>query len=79
VSVPLPSDYKDLSLDHQLLGALGINELSNHKDYQALELSSEQVEKFWHDGFLSNIRVLDEAQCSLLLSEYEKFLVIIFT
>ena len=44
-------------------------------DWSGLRLSQEQVDQFWRDGYLSNIPVLSEKQCELLLSDYKTFLV----
>ncbi|XP_064389044.1 uncharacterized protein LOC135337076 [Halichondria panicea] len=38
------------------------------------QLSVEQVDRFWRDGYLSNVRVLSEEQCEQILAEYEPFM-----
>ena len=116
VTTPVPEWFRDLSLDHKLLGCL-CQEIKVHiarltlilssssfsssfsssssssplpsspflsplypgfqkpADWLQYELSSEQVEQFWRDGYLSNIRVLSDDQCDKLLKEYSVFLV----
>jgi hypothetical protein len=53
------------------LGVLCSEEVS---DWHQHQLSSDQVEQFWRDGYLSNVPVLIEEQCQLLLSDYKTFL-----
>ncbi len=75
VSVPVPSDFRDLSLDHCPLGALSTESLSDSGVFSRYQLSVEQVDRFWRDGYLSNVRVLSEEQCEKILTEYEPFMV----
>lgn len=42
----------------------------NVAEYQQLKLTSEQVDKYWEQGYLSNIPVLSEEQCETLLKDY---------
>ena len=39
------------------------------------KLSEAQVDQYWRDGYISNIRVLADEQCDLLLQDYQVFLV----
>ena len=39
-------------------------------EYDRLKLTSEQVDKYWEQGYLSNIPVLSEEQCDTLLKDY---------
>ncbi len=75
VSVPVPSDFRDLSLNHCSLGALSTESLSDPRVLSKYQLSVKQVDKFWRDGYLSNVRVLSEEQCEKILAEYEPFMV----
>lgn len=75
VSVPVPPGFRDLSLDHTPLGTLSSEKLSDQEVWIKYRLSSEQIERFWKDGYLSNIRVLNEEQCEKILAEYDPFLV----
>ena len=45
------------------------------KDWQQYRLTEEQLEQYWADGYLSNIKVLSEEQCDILLEDYKLFLV----
>ena len=45
------------------------------KDWQQYRLTEEQLEQYWADGYLPNIKVLSEEQCDILLEDYKLFLV----
>ncbi len=74
VTAPVTPDVTDLSLHHSSLGVLSKEPSSGPQTWSKYALSSEQVDKFWRDGYLSNIPVLTEDQCDLLLAEYAPFL-----
>jgi hypothetical protein len=44
-------------------------------DWAKFEFSQEQVDTFWRDGFVKNIRVLTEYQCDRILNDYTYFTV----
>jgi hypothetical protein len=72
VRVPVPASFTDLSTVHSSLGHL--SDGGERVDWRGYQLSQEQVEQFWREGYLSNIPVLSEDQCQLLLSDYRTFL-----
>ena len=76
VDMDVPADFRDLSLDHALLGSLtnGKRELQP-EEWKAHELSSEKVAEYWERGFLTNVKVLTEEQCDQILQDYQHFLV----
>lgn len=75
VDVPVPQDFQDLSLNHSSMGALTTESSQDAGAWSKYRLTPEQVEQFWRDGYLSNIRVLSEDQCASILTDYQKFLV----
>ena len=72
----VPVDFRDLSLDHALLGSLtnGKRELEP-EEWKVHKLSSEKVAEYWERGFLTNVKVLTEEQCDQILQDYQHFLV----
>ena len=76
VDADVPADFRDLSLDHALLGSLtnGKRELQP-EEWKAHELSSEKVAEYWERGFLTKVKVLTEEQCDQILQDYQHFLV----
>ena len=76
VDMEVPKDFRDLSLDHVLLGSLtGGKTQLQASEWKQFELSREQVEEYWEKGFLTNVRVLSEDQCERILQDYKHFLV----
>lgn len=45
------------------------------KGWQQYKLTNEQVDQYWTNGYLPNIKVLSEEQCDKLLEDYKLFLV----
>lgn len=45
------------------------------KDWQQYRLTEEQIDQYWANGYLPNIKVLSEEQCDKLLADYKLFLV----
>ena len=45
------------------------------KEWHKYKLTQEQVDSYWTNGYLPNIRVLSEDQCDKLLEDYKVFLV----
>lgn len=75
VHVPVPPDFRDLSLDHTPLGSLADEQSNDPGVWDKYHLSQEQVDQFWENGFLSSIPVLSEEQCDKILKDYTTFLV----
>lgn len=73
VTANVPDTFRDLSLDHAPLGCL-TGGVASRSEWQGFELSGEQVQQFWRDGYLSNIPVLTQQQCDKLLQDYQQFL-----
>ena len=48
---------------------------TNNTDVSQFQLTQEQVDQYWRDGYLSGIRVLSDEQCQLLLDDYQTFMV----
>ena len=71
----MPSDFRDLSLDHTPLGSLTGEQSHDPGVWGKYRLSQNQVDQFWEKGFLSNIPVLNEEQCDNILKDYATFLV----
>ena len=76
VNMDVPADFHDHSLDHTLLGSLtnGKRELQP-EEWKTCELTKEKVEEYWERGYLTNVKVLTEEQCDLILQDYQHFLV----
>jgi hypothetical protein len=74
VNVPIPDGFRDLSLDHHPLGYL-CHPVQDPKNWLKYRLTQEQVDQYWRDGYLTNIRVLSDDDCDLILKDYEIFLV----
>ncbi len=74
VKTEVSADFHDLSLEHAPLGCLTGN-IADPGEWEKFKLTPEQVEKYWTDGYLSNIPVLSEEQCDKLLEDYKTFLV----
>ena len=66
--------FQDLSLSHTPLGHL-TGGVAAPGEWGKFQLTPEQVEQFWRDGYISNIPVLSEEQVSKLLEDYKTFLV----
>ena len=49
--------------------------LQDGKDWQQYRLTVEQIDQYWNNGYLPNIKVLSEEQCDKLLADYKLFLV----
>jgi ectoine hydroxylase-related dioxygenase (phytanoyl-CoA dioxygenase family) len=62
----------DLSLQHQPTGAL-FPWPGDRSDWDRFRLTPEQVASYERDGYLSGVRILDEAQIERLLDELEIF------
>ncbi|CAI8021964.1 hypothetical protein GBAR_LOCUS12940, partial [Geodia barretti] len=75
VTASVPEDFTDLSTVHHSLGSLSVQEGGESGvDWISHQLSQEQVDQFWRDGYLSNIPVLAQQQVQLLLKDYKTFL-----
>ncbi|CAI8052126.1 hypothetical protein GBAR_LOCUS28537 [Geodia barretti] len=75
VTASVPEDFTDLSTVHHSLGSLSVQEGGESgDDWISHQLSQEQVDQFWRDGYLSNIPVLAQKQVQLLLKDYKTFL-----
>ena len=74
VTTSIPENFRDLSLDHAPLGCL-TKSVASPGGWGKFELTPEQMEQYWRDGYLSNIQVLSEEQCERLLQDYRTFLV----
>jgi Phytanoyl-CoA dioxygenase (PhyH) len=59
---------KDLSLKHQLISDL-FNLPENESEWDQYKLSKEQLEKFEEDGYISNIKLLEDWQIEKLNKE----------
>lgn len=44
--------------------------IQDHAEYEQLKLTPEQIDMYWEQGYLSNIPVLSEEQCEILLKDY---------
>ena len=44
-------------------------------DWCRFKLSPEQVDRFWQEGYLTNIPVLSEEQCDKILLDYQRLIV----
>lgn len=76
VTLDVPVDFHDLSLEHSLLGSLtGGKRQLEADEWRQHQLPNEKVEEFWERGYLANVRVLTEEQCDQILSDYQHFLV----
>jgi ectoine hydroxylase-related dioxygenase (phytanoyl-CoA dioxygenase family) len=62
----------DLSLQHQPSGVL-FSWPEQLADWDGFRLSSEQLASYERDGYLSGVRILDDAQIDRLLDELDKF------
>lgn len=69
VDEEVSADVRDLSTVHEPLGALLDALPSSAAAVAPLRLSEEQVAQYFRDGFLTNVPVLTEAQCDLLLEQ----------
>ena len=49
--------------------------LQKPSEWQQYQLTQDQIDQFWHDGYLTNLPVLSSEQCDKLLKEYSVFLV----
>ena len=49
--------------------------IQDSKDWQQYRLTEEQIDQYWTNGYLPNIKVLSEEQCDKLLTDYKLFLV----
>jgi len=49
--------------------------LQDGKDWTQYRLTEEQIDQYWSNGYLPNIKVLSEEQCDKLLADYKLFLV----
>lgn len=45
------------------------------EEWHKFKLTQEQIDSYWTNGYLPNIRVLSEEQCDKLLDDYKMFLV----
>jgi len=72
--VKVSEGFQDLSLEHSPLGCL-TEAVTSPQELKHFQLTPEQVEQYWEEGYLSNIPVLSEEQCDKLLKDYNKFLV----
>ena len=63
--------YKDLSAVHELVS--GIFQLPQTPDeWEQYKLSDEQIAFFKENGFLANVKMLDEKQIEFLRNEVEE-------
>ena len=74
MKVPVADTFRDLSLNHAPLGRL-TEGVATPGGWSKFQLTPEQIEQYWRDGYLSNIPVLSEEQCDMLLEDYKTFLV----
>ncbi len=63
--------YKDLSTVHALVSDI-IRDPERKEEWEQYKLSDEQVDFFNENGYLANIKMLDEKQVSLIKSEIEE-------
>ena len=49
--------------------------LQKPSEWQQYQLTQDQIDQFWRDGYLTNLPVLSSEQCDKLLKEYSVFLV----
>lgn len=63
--------YKDLSTVHSMISAIFSNP-GIKEEWEQYKLTSEQVDFFNENGFLANIKMLDEKQISVIRSEIEE-------
>ncbi|XP_065884452.1 uncharacterized protein [Dysidea avara] len=73
VDLNLPEGFKDLSTVHVPIGGL-FDQPQTGKEWHKYKLTQEQVDSYWTNGYLPNIRVLSEDQCDKLLEDYKVFL-----
>ncbi|XP_065841249.1 phytanoyl-CoA dioxygenase domain-containing protein 1-like [Oscarella lobularis] len=73
VTDPVPEDVKDWSTESKPTGVLFKNPEST-EEWRRFRLTPSQIDQYWRDGYLSNIRVLSEEMCDKLLEDYKQFL-----
>ena len=65
----VPEDFRDLSLDHSPLGSLLDAVPSSEAEVAPHRLSQQRVDQYWRDGFITNVPVLTDEQCDILLEQ----------
>ena len=63
--------YKDLSTVHSLVSDI-INHPPTREEWEQYKLSDEQVDFFNEQGYLANIKMLDEKQVAIIKAEIEE-------
>ena len=63
--------YKDLSTAHGLVGDI-FSHPQSKEEWDEYKLSDEQVDSFKNNGYLANVKMLDEKQISIIRSEIEE-------
>jgi len=63
--------YKDLSIVHSLVSDI-FRQPQTKKEWEQYKLTKEQVEFFKEQGYLANVKMLDEKQIENIKSEIEK-------
>ncbi|XP_033641642.1 phytanoyl-CoA dioxygenase, peroxisomal-like [Asterias rubens] len=66
-----PSVCPDLSKVHEPLGAL-FAPVKDPEGWRQFRLTQDQVDRFWQDGYLTNIQVLSNQQCDKILLDYQR-------
>ena len=49
--------------------------MQNPSDWLKYQLTQDQVDQYWTDGYISGIKVLADEECDIILKDYEVFLV----
>ena len=65
-------DFQDLSLTHT---SLGMFHSESPQLWNKFSLTDEQVDQYWEHGYLTNVPVLSNEQCDMILEDYKHFLV----
>jgi len=60
---------RDLSQDHSPLGCLLDAVPTSEAQIAPFRLTQDQIDRYWRDGFITNVPVLTEAQCDVLLEQ----------
>ncbi len=63
--------YKDLATVHELITEL-FHWPQTPEEWEQYKLSDEQVNFFKENGFLANVKMIDEKQIALIKSEIEQ-------
>ena len=66
-----PMPYKDLSTVHKLISGI-FKTPQTREDWEQYKLSEEQIAFFNENGYLPNVKMLDEKQIEFLMGNIEE-------